>query len=121
MGSKLDFDEISIFSIFYLRGLTADAAALRDRERMESRKVHDENPIGARMVKGVEPEMHPNGAPGKLARLRVWSQNGAPGKFARLMVWSQRCTRMVHFVNRGWLRVWSQRCTRMVLLVSLHG
>ena len=55
---------------------------------MESRKVHDENPIGARMVKGVEPEMHPNGAPGKLARLRVWSQNGAPGKFARLMVWS---------------------------------
>ena len=75
-------------SIVYLRGLTADAAALRDRERMESRKVHDENPIGARMVKGVEPEMHPNGAPGKLARLRVWSQNGAPGKFARLMVWS---------------------------------
>ena len=55
---------------------------------MESRKAHDENPIGARMVKCVEPEMHPNGAPGKLARLRVWSQNGAPGKFARLMVWS---------------------------------
>ena len=47
----------------YLRGLTADAAALRDRERMESRKAHDENPIGARMVKGVEPEMHPNSAP----------------------------------------------------------
>ena len=82
----------------YLRGLTADAAALRDRERMESRKAHDENPIGARMVKCVEPEIHPNGAPGKLARLRVWSQNGAPGKFARLMVWSQRCTRMVHLV-----------------------
>ena len=80
--------DLKILHPAYLRGLTADAAALRDRERMESRKAHDENPIGARMVKCVEPEMHPNGAPGKLARLRVWSQNGAPGKFARLMVWS---------------------------------
>ena len=92
-----------VVGIVYLRGLTADAAALRDRERMESRKVHDESPIGARMVQGVEPEMHQNGA---LCKSRVakgvepeMHSNGAPGKFARLRVRSQRCTRMVQLVS----------------------